>query len=145
MTRTPNKIKKGLECCMDHDGTCEDCPYVDGECRAFEQLAGDALALIQKLEADNAQQARCIENLTDKLNATNDALPRWISVEERLPKDSVKVLVYDALNQQVRIMYAHDDGSWWDERDRFYCNVEDGEITHWTSLPEPPKEELTHA
>lgn len=70
-----------------------------------------------------------------------DAIPRWISVEERLPKDSVKVLVYDALNQQVRIMYAHDDGSWWDERDRFYCNVEDGEITHWTSLPEPPKEE----
>lgn len=74
MPRTPEEIKKGLECCMDHDGTCEDCPYVDGECRAFEQLAGDALALIQQLQYDNAQQARCIENLTDKLNALNDEL-----------------------------------------------------------------------
>ena len=25
--KTPDEIKKGLECCMDHDGTCEDCPY----------------------------------------------------------------------------------------------------------------------
>ena len=55
MKKSPDEIKKGLECCMDQDGTCEDCPYVDGECRAFEQLAEDALALIQQLEADKQQ------------------------------------------------------------------------------------------
>ena len=143
--KTPDEIKKGLDCCNQfrsggHWNICSKCPCDIGKGRCDGTLETDALTYIQQLEADNAQQARCIENLTDKLNATNDALPRWISVEERLPEDSVKVLVYDALNLQERVMYAYADGSWWDERDRFYCNVEDGDITHWMPLPEPPKE-----
>lgn len=69
MTRTPDEIKKGLECCMDHDGTCEDCPYVDRECRAFEQLAGDALALIQQLQAQNAELLKKVEQLQAERDA----------------------------------------------------------------------------
>lgn len=72
MTRTPDEIKKGLECCMDHDGTCEDCPYVDGECRAFEQLAEDSLALIQQKEKENAEQAERIRQLEQSLSFARD-------------------------------------------------------------------------
>lgn len=57
MTRTPDEIKQGLEGLK------------------FIANAGridDALALIQQLEAENAQLHRCIENMTDKLNAAHD-------------------------------------------------------------------------
>lgn len=50
MTRTPDEIKKGLECCSE-DG-CKKCPYWE-DCNmadGFSELAGDALALIQQLE-----------------------------------------------------------------------------------------------
>ena len=54
MTKTPDEIKKGLECCCDLMGVmCPYCPYAeDGDasetCR--EEMAGDSLALIQQLE-----------------------------------------------------------------------------------------------
>lgn len=52
--KTPEEIKKGLFCCWE-DG-CTTCPY-DEDCTMeanFEQLAKDALAYIQQLEADKA-------------------------------------------------------------------------------------------
>ena len=76
MERTPDEIKKGLECCSE-DG-CKSCPY-EQDCYTtdgFSALAADALALIQQLQDDNAQQARCIENMTDKLNAMNDEVAK---------------------------------------------------------------------
>lgn len=57
--RTPEEIKKGLECCKpvwvdNHWKTCDTkCPYiedVDGFCR--EQLIVEALAYIQQLERE---------------------------------------------------------------------------------------------
>ena len=52
--RTPDEIKKGLEC-----NDCKSCPYSeynnnDGDYRCGE-VEGDALSYIQQLEADNAQ------------------------------------------------------------------------------------------
>ena len=64
MTKTPDEIKKGLECCCDLMGVmCPYCPYAeDGDasetCR--EEMAGDSLALIQRLQAENAEQAETI-------------------------------------------------------------------------------------
>lgn len=73
MTKTPNEIKKGLECCRTGDfGRHSNCPYNITEPNCMQRMLADALAYIQQLEADNAQQARCIENLTDKLNAAHD-------------------------------------------------------------------------
>ena len=80
MERTPDEIKKGLECLTKDnapDAECEGCPY-------FEELGylhwschrgkiwADTFILIQQLQDENAQQTRCIENMTDKLNAMND-------------------------------------------------------------------------
>lgn len=50
--KSPDEIKKGLECCSE-DG-CKKCPYWE-DCKmadGFSELAGDALALIQQLEAE---------------------------------------------------------------------------------------------
>lgn len=66
---------------------------------------------------------------------------KWISVEERLPKAFVSVLVY--MPEERPLPTVHEgflarEGVW-------YANHFDRdpmEITHWMPLPEPPKEEV---
>ena len=55
--KTPEKIKKGLECCSSGSG-CDQCPCYDGSlCHGVENK-GDALAYIQQLESSLAQAER---------------------------------------------------------------------------------------
>lgn len=56
----------------------------------------------------------------------------WISVEERLPEPGVDVFAAYR-NRYITMGTAGDD---WLEED-----IEDGNITHWMPLPEPPGEE----
>ena len=142
MTHTPDEIKKGLELCIAGVYDCCRCSYHEvgnGDC--VTDVKCDVLAYIQQLESDNAQQARCIENLTDKLNATNDALPRWISVKERLPEKCEFVLCIvrygeDAWNHELGFVLIN---KW------VHPGRSDGTVTHWMPLPEPPKKEDTNA
>lgn len=74
--KNPDESKKGLERCSERAMHCgpEDpkCSYDCGSEECILNLMHDALAYIQQLEADNAQLNRCIENMTDKLNAAHD-------------------------------------------------------------------------
>lgn len=117
--KTPDEIKKGLECCANDN--CEECPYKDSKCVCFEK---DARAYIQQLESK---------------------VPHWISVDERLPEVdarydeyeySAELIVYDGSQKRVAY-YCHTTKEWRDSR------YEDDiiEVTHWMPLPEPPKEE----
>jgi hypothetical protein len=80
MTRKPDEIKKGLECCKLHFGgmytDCSHCPYYLTSAQCDLDMHDDALALIQQLQDENAQLNRCIENMTDKLNAMNDEVAK---------------------------------------------------------------------
>lgn len=60
---------------------------------------------------------------------------KWISVEERLPEEGVSVLIYGF--GCVDIGWVIDTG--W--RSEYINDYDEGEITHWMPLPEPPKEE----
>lgn len=66
--------------------------------------------------------------------------PRWISVVERLPEPFVSVLVY--MPEERPLPTVHEgflarEGMWYAN----HFDREPMEITHWTPLPEPPKEE----
>ena len=68
---------------------------------------------------------------------TADVAPRaeWISVEERLPEEKKKVLLYSPADG-IQI------GHRLDEVGRFYVSKSYPERpTHWMPLPEPPKGE----
>ena len=68
------------------------------------------------------------------------AQPKWISVEERLPKQYVSVLVYmpdEYPRPTVREGYYMPDGIW----DAAHYLRNPDEVTHWANMPEPPKEE----
>ena len=129
--KTPEAIKKGLECCMKaSEEACDHCPYSKG-CEQFEagNLYRDALAYITQLEA---------------------RVPKWISVKDRLPEPSTYVLALTApgalsVGQNVIVAdYIHPKREECGVFVIAYTPYEDQYIlpvTHWMPLPEPPKEE----
>lgn len=119
--KTPNEIKRGLECCRGGELGCSECPY-DGECHLpfANGPEADAIAYIKQLEAK---------------------VPKWISVKERLPKRGYKVLTVNG-HGYIRIFAL------WKKTEREWCWIDDAghfnhvnDITHWMPMPEPPKEE----
>ena len=124
--KTPDEIKKGLECCGVR-GKCHSCPYESpGTADCVGKLLTDALAYTQQLEAQ---------------------VPKWISVEERLPEDDVDVLVYAVGNNEISCvamtsythhMHGYNIEGWRSPWQYFFY---ERKITHWMPLPEPPEED----
>ena len=69
MSKTPDVIKKGLECCMDYQNCTEgedpQCPYYDAK-RCMEALLADALALIQQLEAERDAAVESLRGICEE-------------------------------------------------------------------------------
>lgn len=99
--------------------------------------------LIKRLRDDNAcvsvktlhEAADAIEELADR------NVGKWIPVTERLPEEHQFVLIRqdeDRMMVAVRI-----DGEWWYRYFAYdidsWDENEQGTITHWMPLPEPPK------
>lgn len=68
----------------------------------------------------------------------------WISVKDELPSDDEYVLVYVYGQIKVYFYAVSDDGQerchWWeDEGGSFHSDIDDGDVTHWMSLPLPPQ------
>ena len=64
-------------------------------------------------------------------------VPEWISVTERLPESGKESVLIDLRWGEVDIGWC-EDGRW---RSEFVNEYEDGEVTHWMPLPNPPKGE----
>lgn len=149
MTKNPEEIKKGLECCGPSIfRACSKCPYScemetpGGEKAYFcsENLIRDTKWLVQQLEAQ---------------------LPRWISVKEKLPEEEEPVLIlvketeHYGLKLEFKKVYWCQYLAIWDGEEWYttWCNgcrkisdtakepyADDYAVTHWMPLPEPPKE-----
>lgn len=112
--KTPDEIKKGLKSCA-HDLNCNPCPYKGFRCTSL--LMQDAAEALQQLEAK---------------------VPRWISVEERLP-EGICIAVNDMGSMIIGYIGEdkRSDTGYSCEDERFYMPS----VTHWMPLPEPPVEE----
>ena len=147
--KTPEEIKKALECCSDSegfDGDCIKCPY-KGEQWCGDKSKIDALSYIQQLENQ-------IGELTEMVEQLEEAQPKWISVEERLPEPNTTVLLI-AHGWEPQLVYigklkkVESEKSWltglvskaseWMVYGFSY--FKEPIVTHWMPLPEPPKEE----
>lgn len=111
-------IHEGQGCPADHDpfGACDECQY-------FE--LHDCFS----------------ERLADYMIARGVTVQRWIPVAERLPEENKYVAVYRP-NMVLHLLVTRRIlGDW----ENFHIGV-DGKnlITHWTPLPEGPKEEQQH-
>lgn len=93
MPKTPDDVKKGLECCgkgFTWDETCgTGCPYQGRYITGCSvEISADALALIQQLQAENAEKDARIQQLEERCKHMNDlrdaAADRALKMEERV-------------------------------------------------------------
>ena len=132
-------------------GDCKKCPFYKTE-PVPEDLAGkvnltewsscdvDAVGLSS---ADRiANQNNHIAALQQEIEKLRAQLPRWIPVEERLPKDRSDVLVVAYWHERWGVYMG------WCAPERAAWSVHIGigdrsdiAVTHWMPLPEPPEVE----
>lgn len=127
MERTPEEIKKGLECCFSgRIGRCEGCPY-RGLSFCNTIMGTNAVSLVRQLEAQ---------------------VPKWISVDDRLPDRNEKVVVTDGKRtwdygefNGLAFCFRGDNPNprLWNWKKHTVRNVE-WWMPKKTALPEPPKD-----
>ena len=95
-----------------------------------------------KLQADiadniseNGTQHR--EFIADLMIANGVTMQEWVSVKDGLPKNGKEGVLIALRWGEVDIGWC-EDGRWDSE---FVNEYEDGEVTHWMPLPQPPKGE----
>lgn len=92
----------------------------------------DEYVFIQRLrfsdESDVINRMIALLTAIDALEQDNG----WISVKDRMPEEGVDVLVY--LNRKGA------DVDFVDRESGNFFYYDEGEVTHWRPLPEPPKE-----
>lgn len=86
-----------------------------------------------------------LTHAADAIEELQAQLPKWISVEEKLPDFEGAVLCMRKSHIRVglsyqEILYFDYDEQWFKDMFRDFF-VEEGCITHWMPLPEQPKEE----
>lgn len=123
--KTPEEIKKGLECCIQNsEEACYLCPYMI-DCETFDNAGNhsrDALAYINQLEA---------------------RVPKWISVEDRKPEGVVLVANFAPGTDGYKKMDVADVFDAGNSDITFYLlNGFDVEynVTHWMPIPDDPPE-----
>ena len=94
--------------------------------RAFadaEDILDESATALEQLQAENDRLKEEVQQM------------RWIPVEERIPRpEENPVLVYDYSGVS---MAWHTKAMGWSYKTGLPCV----EVTHWMSLPQPPKEE----
>ena len=135
--RTPEEIKDALKHCIEPvPYGCEVCPYNETCLEHAPEI--DALALIELLESER--------------DAALAKVPRWISVEGKMPPEDTEVLVYATEKikgfgsvtaiceySETTSMFGNKTGRYDWSSPWEYFHV-DYDITHWMPLPEPPEE-----
>lgn len=142
---TGQEIVQALRCTStpgDHTSNCEQCPYWKKE-----QLNG---RLKEKLETDTwtscdvdkvgMDAADLIERLTAENAALREKVPKWISVEDRLPIDRLSkylVAFRDTGGSIVDMARYFPSDGWTCDNWEVPQNL----ITHWMPLPGAPEEQ----
>jgi hypothetical protein len=79
------------------------------------------------------------EQLADFLIAHGVTVQEWISVKDGLPEKNRKAVLIALRWEETDIgWYDKDDKCWQSE---FINSYDDGDVTHWMPLPQPPKGE----
>ena len=142
--KTPDEIKKELERCTTYIcgfPYCEGCLYgidaekVESDC--VDALLKDALAYIHQLENH-------IGELTEKVAQLEEAQPKWISVDERLPDNRGNFItkIHCDKGDWIEVdTFDHTEKEWWHDTGNRVVEATEF-VTHWIPMPipEPPKD-----
>ena len=136
------ELLKALRCCAENN--CGECGYARRDIPNGDYCVDKLIPLaVNAIEELNRAQKNWIEQ---ERNALLKSIPRWISVEERLPeiKEPVLAMVHWDDFGDTMMCYGCRYKTRW-----YLWNCVEGEllknftVTHWMPLPEPPEEATT--
>ena len=90
---------------------------------------------IDELEADNDRLRKGWAEAISSYSKADSQILRWIPVSERLPDNVKSVIVCDICDGYFGCWEYCGGGEW----SVGYLTYSINDITHWTPLPEPPK------
>lgn len=127
---TDKEIVQALHICGEGH-PCRDCQLYGKEISCVETLCKYALALIERLTAENAKAEAERDTLREKV-------PQWISVEDRLPEDHLKryLIAFKDAGGSIVDAARYIPGLGWE---CYNWDVPQKLITHWMPLPEAPE------
>lgn len=129
---TDKEIIQALRCCEKE--VCADgglCPlFSDADC--IVHLGEAATDLIERLTAENAKAEA-------ERDALREKVPKWISVEDRLPEDHLKryLIAFKDAGGSIVDAARYIPGLGWE---CYNWDVPQKLITHWMPLPGAPEE-----
>ena len=122
MNLKPEEIVQALRCCV-FGGPCQNCPEESND-HCMDDLHMFASELIERDQKEIAE-------LREK--------QQWIPVTERMPERDIQVIGWYKDNpfSQYRLGVVAWNGNGWVF---VYAHRYVTDVTHWMTLPEPPKE-----
>ena len=93
--------------------------------------------LVELIESARYWGSNTSEEIADHLISNGVRVQEWISVKDRLPESGKESVLIALRWGEVDIGWC-EDGRW---RSEFVSEYEDGEVTHWMPIPQPPKGE----
>ena len=117
---TTEQIVKSLRACG--CGRCDDCACIQENVSCKEK---------------NLEAADLIKQQAAKIKELEEKIPRWISVDDRLPEEKVNCIVH------YKHAYCDNDDYWaigicFYDGEKFQMDLS-YKVTHWMPLPEPPE------
>lgn len=134
-------VKRLWECASGECFNCSQYTETTNASVCSKELMKQAADAIEELQKENESLARSVNEAAEILRTRK---PKWVSVEDRMPKIGEFVLVCFKNNDMaVAKIFAHDENFifWRALTDEGWEADCDNEPTHWMPLPEPPKEE----
>lgn len=139
MSKSPEEIKKGLECCSKTD-KCPECPYIGEDYCAMKKDV-DALAYIQRLEANDSQVKKALQDngfdsLEELLQAYSQVKAERDAAVSELPQHCWNCKYHrdkpiEETDDCGRTIHIYCDAD--------CCFPDENSSWEWRGLPEPPK------
>ena len=87
------------------------------------------------VEECKRSKEKCCGFYADHLISNGVTVQEWVSIDDRLPENGKEGVLIVLRWGEVDIGWC-EDGRW---RSEFVNEYEEGEVTHWMLLPQPPK------
>lgn len=111
-----------------------------------ETLVAELVDIAEVMESlGDLRKARVIRAAAERMKELQHDVPKWISVEERLPDncDDVLAVVYGG-DENITFDAAVESAVYDDELGEWillsFLEMQNIRVTHWMPLPEPPGE-----